>query len=233
MFAVEDYDHWPNLRHPISDAEKIQQDLVNIYGFETELIKNPTKEDIFKAIYKYAEKIYDDGDQLFIFFAGHGYFNDSSKGGYLVARDTKMPVDDSVMLSYVSHSRIRDDIDRMDCKHIFLVMDTCYSGTFDRTIAMRGNSEDLSQKKLTSGYIKRISEHTTRKYLTSGQNEQVPDVSKFVHALQSALRSKGGLDEILTIDEILSFMNHLDNPKPHTDGFGQDELNSDFLFIAK
>ena len=233
LFAVEDYDHWPNLRHPISDAEKIQQDLVNIYGFETELIKNPTKEDIFKAIYKYAEKIYDDGDQLFIFFAGHGYFNDSSKGGYLVARDTKMPVDDSVMLSYVSHSRIRDDIDRMDCKHIFLVMDTCYSGTFDRTIAMRGNSEDLSQKKLTSGYIKRISEHTTRKYLTSGQNEQVPDVSKFVHALQSALRSKGGLDEILTIDEILSFMNHLDNPKPHTDGFGQDELNSDFLFIAK
>ena len=89
MFAVEDYDHWPNLRHPISDAEKIQQDLVNIYGFETELIKNPTKEDIFKAIYKYAEKIYDDGDQLFIFFAGHGYFNDSFKGGYLVARGYK------------------------------------------------------------------------------------------------------------------------------------------------
>ncbi len=233
LFAVEDYDHWPNLRHPISDAEKIQQDLVNIYGFETELIKNPTKEDIFKAIYKYAEKIYDDGDQLFIFFAGHGYFNDSFKGGYLVAQDTKMPVDDSVNLSYVSHSRIRDDIDSISCKHIFLVMDTCYSGTFDRTIAMRGNSEDLSKKKLTSGYIKLISEHTTRKYLTSGQNEQVPDVSKFVHALQSALRSKGGLDEILTIDEILSFMNHLDNPKPHTDGFGQDEPESDFLFIAK
>ena len=233
LFAVEDYDHWPNLRHPIFDAENIKQDLENIYGFQTELIKNPTKEDIFITIRKYAEKIYDDDDQLFIFFAGHGYFNDSFKGGYLVAQDTKMPVDDSVNLSYVSHSRIRDDIDSISCKHIFLVMDTCYSGTFDRTIAMRGNSEDLSQKKLTSDYIKRISEYTTRKYLTSGQNEQVPDVSKFVHALQSALRSKGGLDEILTIDEILSFMNHLDNPKPHTDGFGQDEPESDFLFIAK
>ena len=233
LFAVNDYIHWPNLRYPISDAENIKQDLENIYGFQTELIKDPTKEDIFITIRKYAEKIYDDDDQLFIFFAGHGYFNDSFKGGYLVARDTKMPVDDSVNLSYVSHSRIRDDIDSISCKHIFLVMDTCYSGTFDRTIAMLGNSEDLSKKKLTSGYIKLISEYTTRKYLTSGQNERVPDVSKFVHALQSALRSKGGLDGILTIDEILSFMNHLDNPKPHTDGFGQDELNSDFLFIAK
>ena len=72
-----------------------------------------------------------------------------------------MPVDDSVMLSYVSHSRIRDDIDRMNCKHIFLVMDTCYSGTFDRLIAMRGSAEDLSNKELTPGDIKRILEYTT------------------------------------------------------------------------
>ena len=125
--------------------------------FQTELIVNPTREDIFIAIQKYTEKIYNDEDQLFIFFAGHGYYNISFKGGYLVASDTKLPTDDSVMLSYVTHSRIRDDIDRMDCKHIFLVMDTCYSGTFDREIAMRGNG-DLSKQQLNSGNIKRISD---------------------------------------------------------------------------
>lgn len=232
LFAVEDYDHWPNLRYPISDAKKIHRVLEQIYGFQTELIVNPTREDIFIAIQKYTEKIYNDEDQLFIFFAGHGYYNISFKGGYLVASDTKLPTVDSVMLSYVTHSRIRDDIDRMGCKHIFLVMDTCYSGTFDREIAMRG-SGDLSRQQLNSGSIKRISEHTTRWYLTSGQNEQVPDDSKFVRAFLAALQNGGGADKILTIEEILSYMQHLDNPKPHANGFGINEAGSEFLFFAK
>ena len=233
LFAVENYDHWPNLRYPISDAKKIQKDLENLYGFQTEVIKNPTKEDIFKAIRKYAEKTYEDSDQLFIFFAGHGHFDETFRVGHLVARDTKTPENDNEMLSYVSHSRVRDIIDSMSCNHIFLVLDTCYSGTFDRLISMRGSAEDLSKQKLIPADIKRILEYTTRWYLTSGQNEQVPDVSMFVHALLDALRSKGGADEILTIGEILSYMNHLDNPKPHASGFGSDEPGSDFLFFAK
>ena len=50
LFAVENYDHWSNLRYPIFDAKKIQQVLEQIYGFQTELIVNPTREDIFIAI---------------------------------------------------------------------------------------------------------------------------------------------------------------------------------------
>ena len=72
------------------------------------------------------------------FFAGHGYFDDTFEVGYLVAKDTQKPEDDPEMLSYVSHSVIRDIVDRINCRHIFLVLDTCYSGTFDRVIAMRG-----------------------------------------------------------------------------------------------
>ncbi len=232
LFAVENYDHWSNLRYPISDAEKIQQNLANIYGFQTELIKNPSKEDIYNTILRYAEKVYDNDDQLFIFFAGHGYFNSSFNEGLLVARDTKLPVSDRTMLSYVSFLRLRDVIDRMSCRHIFLVMDSCYSGTFDSELAMRGFTE-VSSKELSQEYIKQISEHTTRRYLTSGQKEQVPDNSKFIGAFISALESNGGDDNILTIDEILRYMNHLDNPKPHSDQFGQNEPGSDFLFIAK
>ena len=233
LFAVENYDHWPNLRYPVSDAEKIQRDLKYIYGFQTELVNNPTKEEIFNKVREYAEKLYDDDDQLFVFFAGHGHFDDTFKEGYLVARDTNLPANDNGLLSYVSHSRIRDIIDRMNCKHIFLVMDTCYSGTFDRRIAMRGSDEDIYKQQLTEGDVKRILEYTTRWYLTSGQKEQVPDVSKFVNVFLDALRKKGGQDKILTIEEILSFMEHLDKPKPHASGFGSDEPGSDFLFFAK
>ena len=131
----------PNCITPFPMPNPYSANLEGLYGFQTELIKNPTWADIFETFRRYAEMDYSDDDQLFIFFAGHGYFDETFRSGYLVARDTRKPEDDRGMQSYVSHSVIRDIIDRMRCKHIFLVLDTCYSGTFDRLIAMRG--EDL------------------------------------------------------------------------------------------
>lgn len=232
LFAVEDYVHWCDLRYPISDADKVKNHLKNIYGFETELIKNPTKAEIIRAIRKYAEKIYDDDDQLLIFFAGHGYFDETLREGYLVARDSTGPIQNNMIQNAVSHFWVSGISNRMDCKHIFLVMDTCYSGTFDDELVMRGIAKHGS-KQLTRGYINQIPEYTTRRYLTSGKIEQVPDKSKFIEAFLSALESKGGEDKILSIKEILSYMNHLENPTPHAGGFGQDESGSDFLFFAK
>ena len=231
LFAVEDYDYWDKLRKPIYDAVSIQQDLENLYGFQTKFIKNPTQAGIFKAIREYAEMDYTDEDQLLIFFAGHGYFDDTFKGGHLVARDTKLPDDDPEMLSYVSHSRLRDIIDRMNCKHILLVLDTCYSGTFDRLIAMRGGTDNIS-RSLSEADIRRKLQYVTRWYLTSGGKEKVPDDSEFVRALLEALRSKGGTDNLLTIDEVLSYLSQLADPKPRASGFGSDEPGSDFLFFA-
>ena len=230
LFGVEDYDDWPELHNPVSDAESIQRDLEGLYGFQTELIKNPTWADIFETFRRYAEMDYSDDDQLFIFFAGHGYFDETFRSGYLVARDTRRPKDDRGMQSYVSHSVIRDIIDRMRCKHIFLVLDTCYSGTFDRLIAIRGEASD--SERLTETDIQRKFQYTTRWYLTSGGNELVYDDSPFVHQFLEALRSNGGVDNILTRDEILSYVQKLVSPRPCASGFGSDEPGSDFLFFA-
>ncbi len=232
LFAVDDYDDWPELQNPVSDAESIQRDLEGLYGFQTELIKNPTWASIFETFRRYAEMDYADDDQLFIFFAGHGYFDETFRSGYLVARDTRKPEDDRGMQSYVSHSVIRDIIDRMSCKHIFLVLDTCYSGTFDRLIAMRGAVSEALSERLTEADIKRKFQYTTRWYLTSGGNELVYDDSPFVHQLLEALRSQGGVDNILTKDEILRYVQRLVSPKPCASGFGIDEPGSDFLFFA-
>ena len=232
LFAVDDYDDWPELQNPVSDAESIQHDLEELYGFQTELIRNPTWAGIFETFRRYAEMEYSDDDQLFIFFAGHGYFDETFRSGYLVARDTRKPEDDRGMQSYVSHSVIRDIIDRMRCKHILLVLDTCYSGTFDRLIAMRGGVSETLSERLTETDIQRKFQYTTRWYLTSGGNELVYDDSPFVHQLLEALRSQGGVDNILTKDEILSYVQRLVSPRPCASGFGSDEPGSDFLFFA-
>ena len=232
LFAVDTYDHWSGLRFPYVDTLNISKDLQDIYGFEVELIHNPTKEDILRELHKYAQKEYAPEDQLLIFFAGHGDFNTVGKMGYLVSQDTKKPEDDEYRVSYFSHSYFRDFIDRMPCKHIFLVMDTCYSGTFDERLAMRGEAEDVSNS-LSQADIERMRTYTTRWYLTSGANEQVPDNSLFARALLDALRSEGGSDNTLRIKEILTYFEELSDPKPCFGEFGRNAPGSDFLFIKK
>ena len=234
LFAVESYTYWPNLMSPLYDAQAILMDLQNAYGFQVELIHNPTREGILKALLRYGTMQYADEDQLFIFFAGHGHFNPGFREGYLVAHDTKRPEDDLTMGSYISHSEFRNIINRMLCEHIFLVLDTCYSGTFDQQIAMRGGAEDVS-RPLSHADIEEKLKYKTRWYLTSGGKEQVPDGgmghSPFAYGFLEALRNKGGIDSILTIDEVLSYLEKLDNPKPRASGFGDNEPGSDFLFI--
>jgi len=119
----------------------------------------------------------------------------------------------------------------MSCKHIFLVMDTCYSGTFDERLAMRGEEEGVFSS-LSQADVARTLTYTTRWYLTSGANEKVPDDSLFARALLAALRSKGGRDNILTIREILTYFEELSNPKPCFGEFGRNAPGSDFLFIT-
>ena len=236
LFAVDDYDHWPDLMSPHFDAQAILLDLQNFYGFQVELIRNPTREGILEALLRYAARQYTDEDQLLIFFAGHGHFNPGFKEGYLVAQDTKQPIGDITMGSYLSHSEFRNIINRMSCKHIFLVLDTCYSGTFDQQIAMRGEAEDVF-RPISYADVEEKLKYTTRWYLTSGGKEQVPDGgrghSPFAHEFLEALRSKGGIDNILTIDEVLGYLEKLDDPKPRASGFGSNEPGSDFLFIKK
>ena len=237
LFVTESYDHWNNLHNLLFDAQAIQTALQKIYGFQVELIRNPTQADILRTLRNYAQKDYTPEDQLFIFFTGHGYFDTTYNMGYLVARDTKMPENDSEMISYLPHSEFRDLIDRMHCKHIFLVLNTCYIGAFDQQISINSESEDTS-KSVSQADIEQKLKYTTRWYLTSGAKKQISEGipvynSPFIRAFLKALNSEGGIDHLLTIEEILTHCEKLDNPKPCSAKFGRNEHGSDFLFITK
>jgi hypothetical protein len=53
-----------------------------------------------------------------------------------------------------------------------------------------------------------------------------------VRKFLEALRSYGGKDKIITIAEILTFLETI-NPQPHYGEFGSNEPGSDFLMISK
>lgn len=234
LFATNDYDNYNDLTNPVYDAKAVADELQRNYGFNTEIVENATLDVILKKLKRYAQLSYDKEDQLFVFFAGHGKYDEIFREGYLVAKESKLQ--DDARTTFLSHSNLRTIINNIDCEHIFLVMDVCFGGTFDPYItAHRG--DELYEEVPKTEFIERKMKHKTRLYLTSGGKEYVPDGrpgehSPFARKLLEALRSYGGKDAILTVSEIISYVEKV-VPQPRTGEFGNNEPGSDFVFVAK
>jgi uncharacterized caspase-like protein len=235
LIAVNDYDYWTDLTNPISDARAVAEELKHYYGFETEVLENPTKKEILGTLLRYKrEKIYADDDQLFIFFAGHGDFKEDFKEGYLVARDSL--AGDMLGDTYISYSLLRNVIDYIPCKHILLVLDACFSGAFDERIARRGGDPEYDDATNIE-FIQRKMELQTRRFITSGDRVYVPDGrpgqhSPFSRRLLDALRGYGGKYGVLTITGILAHVERV-VPEPRQGEWGGNQPGSDFVFVAR
>jgi hypothetical protein len=235
LIAVNEYDEWQELTNPVPDAKAVETELRASYGFQTELVVNPSQVEMLSVFRKYAAREYADGDQLFIFIAGHGQFDEILGDGYVVARDSRLR--DDIKTSYVSHSTLRTIINNIPCKHIFLVVDACFGGTFDPLIAMRDRGGDEYAQITKTEFIERKMKFRTRRFLTSGGKVYVSDGrpgqhSPFTRRFLDAVRSYGGKDGILTIGEILLFVEKV-SPEPRAGEFGNNEPGSDFLFLAR
>ena len=56
FFAVDDYRYMDDLSRPIENAHAIAAELEGSYGFETEVIENPTIDEIDEAIERYQQR---------------------------------------------------------------------------------------------------------------------------------------------------------------------------------
>jgi hypothetical protein len=234
VFATDQYDNWPDLVNPVFDARTVADELRKTYGFKVEIVENPTQNDILKKLRDYIEKKYKPLDQLFIFFAGHGNYDQTFGEGYLVPREAL--IKDEAKTSYLSYNRLRSVVNNVPCEHIFLTMDVCFGGTFDQALASSRGMDDEYKEKSSAEFITQKLTYKTRKFLTSGGKQYVSDGipgkhSPFARALIEALRSKGGRDGILTLSEIAPFVEKL-KITPRAGEFGDNAPGSDFVFVA-
>ena len=162
LFGTNRYDHWNDLVNPVFDAETIARELQERYGFIVEIVKDAEQDVVMTKLREYAQRKYKPQDQLFIFFAGHGVYDEVFGEGFLVAKNSI--INDVSKNTYISHNRIRSNINNIPCDHIFLVMDTCFGGTFDPVLASSRSAlyEDVDDKEYL---VKKLSKRT-RKYLT-------------------------------------------------------------------
>jgi len=233
LIGTDNYESMPQLSNPVNDVNTVSKELRDNYNFTVETVTNPTLEQIYTTLRNYNKKQFYDQDQIFIFIAGHGEYDEVFQEGYLVASDSKK--NDEVKQTYLSHSNLRTLVNNIPCKHIMLVLDACFGGTFDPVVASRGGAKsDNADRNL---FIMRKLNYKTRLYLTSGGKEYVPDGrpgqhSPFTRNFLEGLRSYGGGDRILTVNEVYSYIEKV-TPEPRHGEFGNNEPGSDFLFIAK
>jgi uncharacterized caspase-like protein len=236
IIATNDYKEWTDLTNPVNDAKAIATELGENYGFKVETLFNPTKSEIVTKIREYAKKNYGTDDQLFIFIAGHGQFDDIGKDGYIVARDSKL--NDDTYDTYVPFSVLRTTIDNNPAKHVFITMDVCFGGTFDQAIAKRGDDRDQMYTDIPQAeYISKKLKFKTRMYMTSGGKQYVPDGrpgkhSPFASKFLEALRGYGGTYRVLTASKIWLSVETA-KPEPKFGTFGDNEPGSEFVFQAR
>ena len=236
IIATDQYDNWTDLVNPVFDSRAIVEEIKGAYGFKTDILENPTQNELLAKLREYGEMKYKPLDQLFIFFAGHGTYDQTFGEGFVVTKESL--VDDAGKSSYLSYNRLRSIINNVPCEHIFLVMDVCFGGTFDEVLAARGAAEDEVYKEQNQNeFLSRKLTYKTRKYLTSGGKTYVSDGipgkhSPFAKSFIEALQSQGGRDGLLTISEVFGFVEKLKNP-PRLGDFGDNAPGSDFIFVRK
>lgn len=236
IFATDQYDNWSDLVNPVFDSKTIAKDLEATYGYKVEMVENATQDVVLGKLRDYAEKKYKPLDQVFIFFAGHGTYDQTFGEGFVVTRESK--VNDLGKTSFLSHNRLRSIVNNIPCDHIFLAMDVCFGGTFDAALASsRGADEEVYKEQNKAEFITRKLTYKTRRYLTSGGKTYVSDGipgkhSPFAKNFIEALRSRGGRDGVLTLPELFTFVERL-KIQPRFGEFGDNAPGSDFIFVVK
>lgn len=237
IFAINDYDYWPDLHNAENDAQLIRKTLVDFYNFEVEVVLNPTKQEVMTKILEYMRKDFGMEDQLLVYFAGHGDYDEDLQGK-LVCKDTRLTQSDPTYETYLKYYEIVNNINNMrSCRNVFLVMDVCYGGTFFNKQHANPYFDYAKTEADVRNFVRHKRTTLTRMFLTSGRKEPVFDGvpgenSPFATKFVQALMERGGKKPVITLTEIAGYMHYLPSTvkygtfRPHDPG-------SDFVFEYK
>lgn len=229
IIAVQDYiDPTINdLDKPANDAQKMLATLQNYYTFEKEnttFLKNPTRDDIVKVFDVLSKKV-TEYDNLLIFYAGHGVWDEQFKKGYWLPADAEK----DNRAHWFSNSDLKDYIGGIKSKHTLLIADACFSGGIFKTRDAFANA---------SRSIKQFYELPSRKAMTSGALKTVPDESVFIRYMIKRLEENQ--DPFFASETLFSSFRQAvinNSPNGQVPQYGEiketGDEGGDFIFIKR
>lgn len=227
LIGIDKYDD-PNLMdldNPVRDAEKLYEVLLSNYLFEKDnilLIKNAKRADITNALDIMAEKLTKE-DNLMIFYAGHGWWDEKANVGYWLPNDTKI----SRKAEWFRNSTLCDYLKEINSKHTLLITDACFGGAIfkTRTVSMEAPKA-----------IQMLYDLPSRKAMTSGTLTEVPDRSSFVKYFIERLSNND--DKYISSEQLFSsfriaVINNSDVIPQYGEIKNVGDEGGDFIFIKK
>ena len=134
------------------------------------LIKDARRRDIVNALDEFADMI-TPNDNLLIFYAGHGWWDEDANIGYWLPSDARR----NSKADWFRNSTLVDYLKEIKSKHTLLITDACFGGSIFKSRKAFPEAEKAIQK---------LYELPSRKAMTSGtMKEEVPDRSSFIKFL--------------------------------------------------
>jgi len=172
--GIDRYQHLPDLRTASAGARALAEVLVKHYGVTRKhttvlLDQDATRVRIIAELRRLAEHARPN-DSVVVYYAGHGQLDPLTEVG------TWLPTDGDTkdMASWVSNDTINNLIRGMKARHVLLISDSCFAGSFF-------NTRDVGPRKpadFAAAHTK-----TSREAMTSGGMEPVPDAGLGCHSV--------------------------------------------------
>lgn len=215
----------PDLDNPINDADNLYRALTENYTFNEEhiqLLKDATRAEIIDGLDDLDQKVTPD-DNLLIFYAGHGWWDEDANTGYWLPADA----DDTRKSNWFRNSTLVDYLKEINSKHTLLITDACFGGAIFKTRSAAPTMEKAYE---------RLYELPSRKAMTSGSLTEVPDESAFVRFLIDRLEKNQ--DTYLPSEQLFSsFQIAVINNSDVVPRFGEignvGDQGGDFIFLKR
>lgn len=233
-----DAPEWPTLANPTRDAQALAEVLERRYGFTATTLVDPDREGLKAALARAADSA-GEADDLLIFVAGHGYFDPTDRAGYLVLRDADercgrgcYPLDNVKRALYGTRAR-----------HVLVLVDACYAGTFDPSVAFGASTAQRGQSAATREVLRGYAATHSRLVVASVGKAPTLDGtpglahSPFVRVLLSELERPGAIG-VTSIDYLTLKMREGATPIPVIAPTAfpaalPHDVNGTFLFVAE
>ncbi|NUQ26332.1 MAG: SUMF1/EgtB/PvdO family nonheme iron enzyme [Saprospiraceae bacterium] len=195
LFAIgiDDYQKVSKLFNAVRDTKSIIRILNSKYQFEeTDTIalynSEATRKNIFFQFRELA-KIVTGEDNLIVYYAGHGCFDETLKMGFWLPYESEI----HDFSNYISNAEVTNFIKSINSKHTFLIADACFAGSL------------LAQNRIT--FNEKVEQYRSRWAFASGRLEPVSDGtvgknSPFAASLAGVLERNTA--EELRVSEIIS-----------------------------
>ena len=200
VIGNNNYKHLSDLDTPLNDSREVEKVLREEYGFETKILADATRKDLLGSLNEFRKRL-TENDNLLIYYAGHGHFDEATKKAYWLPVDAEQEdATDWIMVDDITTS-----IMRISSKHILIVADSCYSGTMTRSVDI-----NLKPNETRELYLTRLFDRKSRTLISSGGNEPVADNEGNGHSVFANvfIRSLRDMKEpAFTADELFNKQN--------------------------